>query len=83
MSEINVISSTQHIIVDIASGSVSVILAGPQGPGGPIGEVSTSQMDQAISVALDSRGFPPGGLAGQVIAKLSDADYDYGWVTPA
>ena len=83
MSEINVISATQHIVVDPASASVSVILAGPVGPGGPIGEVSTNQMDQAIDLALDSRGLPPGGLAGQALIKLSDADYDYGWGTPA
>lgn len=25
---------------------------------------------------------PPGGTTGQVLAKLSDDDYDYGWVTP-
>ena len=35
--EINVISRTQHIIVDPASSSVSVINAGPIGPGGPVG----------------------------------------------
>jgi hypothetical protein len=25
---------------------------------------------------------PPGGTTGQVLAKLSDNDYDVGWVTP-
>ncbi|MCA9368028.1 hypothetical protein KC887_07275 [Candidatus Kaiserbacteria bacterium] len=25
---------------------------------------------------------PPGGTTGQVLAKLSDDDYDIGWVTP-
>ena len=80
MSEINVISATQHIIVDPASASVAIIQAGPAGPGGPMGEVSTNQMDTAIDVALDSRGLPPGGLTGPVLVKLSDADYDVGWV---
>jgi hypothetical protein len=35
MSEINVISTTQKIIVDPASYSVSVIYTGPAGPTGP------------------------------------------------
>lgn len=34
MSDINVLSRTQRIIVDMASGTVSVINAGPQGPAG-------------------------------------------------
>lgn len=25
---------------------------------------------------------PPGGTTGQVLVKLSDDDYDVGWVTP-
>lgn len=78
--EINVISRTQQIIVDPASGSVAVINAGPQGPGGPIGEVSTPQMNQAIDAALDTRGVPPGGTTGQVLMKMSDDDYDFAWV---
>jgi hypothetical protein len=59
MSELNVISRTQHIVVDAASSSVAVINAGPAGPGAP-----------------------SGGLTGQVLMKLSDADYDFAWVTP-
>jgi hypothetical protein len=81
-SEINVIQRTQNIIVEPSSGSVSVINAGPAGPGGPTGQVSTAAMDQAIDTALDARGIPPGGTTGQVLVKLSDADYDVGWVTP-
>lgn len=38
MSEINVLSRTQHIIVDPASGSVAVISAGPIGPTGLTGD---------------------------------------------
>lgn len=78
--EINVISRTQQIIVDPASSSVAVINAGPIGPGGPIGQVSTAAMNQAIDTALDTRGLPPGGLTGQVLMKMSDADYDFAWV---
>jgi hypothetical protein len=81
MSEINVLSSTQKIIVDPASSSVAVINAGPIGPGGPIGEVSTAAMNTAIDAALDTRGVPPGGLTGQVLMKMSDADNDFAWVT--
>lgn len=39
MTEINVISRTQIIVVEPTSGSVSVINAGPQGPAGPTGGV--------------------------------------------
>lgn len=63
MSEINVISRSQRIVVDMPTRTVSVIFGGPIGPAGP----------QVV---------PPGGTTGQVLAKLSDADYDVGWVTP-
>lgn len=62
MSDINVVSRTQRIHVDMAASSASVTNAGPQGPSG-------------ISI-------PPGGTTGQVLVKLSNADYDVGWVTP-
>ena len=79
-TEINVISRTQVIVVEPTSGTVAIISAGPVGPGGPPGEVSTSQMNQAINDALAVRGIPSVGLTGQVLAKLSDNDYDIGWV---
>jgi hypothetical protein len=81
--EINVIQRTQVIVVEPESGSVSVINAGPVGPGGPTGQVSTAAMDQAIDTALDIRGLPPGGLTGQVLVKTSNADYAVAWVTPS
>jgi hypothetical protein len=80
--EINVVNRTQHIIVDPASSAIAVINAGPAGPGGPIGEVSTAAMNQAIADAVAGiHQVPPGGLSGQVLVKLSDNDYDVGWVT--
>ena len=66
MSELNVVSRTQRIIVEPSSRSVSVINAGPIGPAGPAG----------------SHPIPAGGTTGQVLKKLSNADYDVGWVTP-
>lgn len=39
--EINVVSRTQHIIVDPASSAIAIINAGPPGPGGPGGEVGS------------------------------------------
>jgi hypothetical protein len=79
--ELNVIQRTQYIIVEPSSSSVSVIDAGPIGPGGPVGQVSTAAMNQAIDTALDTRGVPPGGTTGQVLRKKSNADYDVEWVT--
>lgn len=46
--------------------------AGPQGPEGPKGE--TGEQGPA------GPGVPPGGAAGQVLAKASDTDYDTEWV---
>lgn len=66
MSEINVVSRTQHIIIEPTSKSVAIINAGPQGPAGPAG----------------SHPIPAGGTTGQVLVKLSNSDYDVGWVTP-
>jgi hypothetical protein len=43
MTSINVSQRTQTIVVDVASRSVSIINAGPIGPAGPMGEVTTSQ----------------------------------------
>lgn len=63
MSDINVVSRTQRLIIDMASSSVSVSYSGPPGPVAP-------------------NPVPAGGTTGQVLTKLSDADYDYGWVTP-
>lgn len=84
-SDINVRSSTQKIFVDPASSSVAVVNAGPIGPGGPTGEVSTAAMNQAISTAiaaaLATQGIPPGGTTGQVLMKVTNADYDFAWVT--
>lgn len=83
MSSTIVISRTDHIIVEPASLAVAVTAAGPVGPGGPIGQVSTAAMNQAIATAIAGvHQVPPGGRAGQVLVKLSDNDYDVGWVTP-
>ena len=51
-SEINVISRTQHIIVEPSSGSVSVINAGPSGPGGPSGATPATYPSVANAAAL-------------------------------
>jgi len=42
MSQINVTSTTQRIVVDPYFSAVAVINTGPPGPGGPTGEVSFS-----------------------------------------
>lgn len=51
MSEINVVSKTQRIVVDPFSSSVSIINAGPQGPvgaRGPIGPPGPGQPDEYV-----------------------------------
>lgn len=49
MSDINVISRTQKIIVDAASSSVSVINAGPQGLNGTIPNVIKNYVETAVA----------------------------------
>jgi hypothetical protein len=45
MAEINVLSRTQIIVVPPGSNSVSIINAGPQGPGGTGGPVGGGEAD--------------------------------------
>jgi hypothetical protein len=40
MSDLNVISRTQRIVVDMASSTIAIVNAGPIGPGGPTGPPS-------------------------------------------
>jgi len=54
MTGINVLSSTQKIVVEKASASVAVISAGPIGPAGPPGAaISTQEQLAAVIEALD------------------------------
>lgn len=70
MADINVTYQTQKIIVDPSTNSISVIQAGPQGPGGPIGEVSTAQMNTALASKAD---LAAPTFAGSI--KVEDANY--------
>lgn len=57
-ADIVIIAKTQRIIVDAPSRSVTMVMAGPQGP---VGQVSSGQLAAAVSDlqdqidALDSR----------------------------
>jgi hypothetical protein len=79
MTSINVSQRTQMIVVDVASRSVSVINAGPVGPAGPMGEVTTSQLNTALSgkQPLDSDLTALAGLAttawGRQVLTLADS----------
>jgi hypothetical protein len=33
-----------------------------------------------LQIALRGEGIPPGGLTGQILAKQSNADFDYEWI---
>jgi hypothetical protein len=48
---------------------------GPMGPAGPQGEPGLDGADGA-----DGVGVPEGGLEGQILAKLTDADFDTEWI---
>lgn len=47
---------------------------------GPVGEKGDPG-DPGLQ-GVSGVGVPPGGLTGQVLVKLSDDDFDTGWVTP-
>jgi hypothetical protein len=44
--------------------------------------VVTDGVWNATAISPSKGGFPPGGTAGQIIAKNSSTDYDYSWVDP-
>ncbi|MFN3553446.1 MAG: hypothetical protein ACK4UL_10085, partial [Novosphingobium meiothermophilum] len=54
---------------------------GPQGPAGPQGPKGDTGDTGPQGPA--GQGVPTGGSTGQVLAKLTAADYNTGWVTPA
>lgn len=51
MTQINVLSLTQRIVVDPFSSAVAVILAGPQGPAGPAGGESAAPVTAQTGTA--------------------------------
>lgn len=67
MTEVNVVSRSQRLIVDSPSRTVSVINAGAMGPAGPAG------------VGSGGVGIPAGGDAEEVLTKNSSTDHDAGW----
>jgi hypothetical protein len=74
MSNITVISRTQQIVVNPSSNAISVVYAAS------LGLATTVTMDDAVNNLFEVKGLPSGGKAGQVLVKLSDVDYDVGWV---
>lgn len=56
---------------------------GPPGPEGPQGPAGIAGADGPPGPAgKDGEGVPPGGAAGQVLAKKTAADYDTQWIDP-
>lgn len=56
MSDVNVIQRTQHIIVNMANNSVSVINGGPIGPTGIPGEVTEAELTAALLTKVSKAG---------------------------
>lgn len=67
MSAVNVVSSTQRIIVNGPNDEVSIINAGPQGPAGVPG------------VGSGGMGIPNGGSINQILTKNSSTNQDVSW----
>jgi hypothetical protein len=81
--EINVVSRTQIVNIDPASGTVSIINAGPQGPPGTAPSTIPGPPGPPGDPGPPGENYlPPGGVAGQVLAKASDDDFDFVWVNP-
>lgn len=68
--EINVVSTSQTIVVQPAISTMSVINVG----------LSATILESIIAEALAGKMIPPGGKSGQVLQKQSDADNDFAWV---
>lgn len=60
------------VVFEPVTGGGSPGPAGPEGPEGPQGEAGTP--------GAAGQGVPPGGSAGEVLAKASGTDYDTEWV---
>jgi hypothetical protein len=56
--------------LDMILGNAEGGIAGPAGPAGPEGPAGPAGV-----------GVPAGGTTGQVLQKVSDADFDVAWVT--
>lgn len=46
----------------------------------PLFQPGSREGSRRISAPPVAVGLPPGGLPGQYLGKLSDADYDVGWI---
>jgi hypothetical protein len=80
MSEVNVISRVQMIVVNPTTRSVSVINMGPQGPGGIQG-LPGDDGDEG-PMGPPGPGVPVGGATGQSLRKVNGTDFNTQWVTP-
>lgn len=61
-------------IVEEVIGTVEIVSAGPRGPQGPQGE-------QGPPGDVAGEGLPAGGMTGQILAKVSDTDFDVDWTS--
>jgi hypothetical protein len=59
------VSTGGQATVDLVGQTASVSVAGPT----------------PVQVTASNGSIPPGGTTGQVLVKLSDADFDVGWQT--
>jgi hypothetical protein len=80
MSEVNVLSRSQLIVVNPTTRSVSVINAGPQGPGGIQG--LPGEDGDPGAQGPPGPGVAPGGAAGQMLTKIDETNFNTQWVTP-
>lgn len=83
MSEINVISRTQRIVVDPFSSAVAVISAGPMGPAGPVGEVSLAYLNTQLAAKenrYEGTGSPQGSVTAEIGSEYVDVSATAGQV---
>jgi len=72
----------QYQVCDLVRREDSLWIALQAQPVQDIGAVEPGTDDTVWELVLKSsaHGIPPGGKKGQVLTKLSDADYDVGWM---
>lgn len=80
MSDINVINRTQCIFVDPASGTVSVINAGPVGPAGPGVLSGTGSPEGVVTATVGKLYTRDDGGAGTTLYVKESGAGNTGWV---
>lgn len=75
----DVVDAKGDLIAGTGPGAVARLAVGTDGQAVVADSAATAGLVFEGIVAVEGSGLPPGGAEGEVLVKLSDADYDIGW----